>query len=272
LIEVLVVVAIIALLVAVLMPSLKRARDMARMVQCQSNLHQLTSAFVQYTVETKGRLPGSPYDPGADWLGWGNTFGGKTGRQPDDGTVWKYMGKARMAYHCPQYGQDENDVAPQFTFNYCMHLLLSGALPENLTISHHPLDHFKNKNHRASAGRRMAPFQGTPMLIEEDTICNLTRVGSREGGWCYSDSITDRHLRRSGRGYGNLGFTDGHVGKIDLPPGEVALSMDDATFNSYDMCFRTKGGKWVSGWSIGEFDGYGFLSRASDASQWGITH
>ena len=41
LIELLVVVSIIALLIAILLPSLKRARTQAKDVVCRSNMHQL---------------------------------------------------------------------------------------------------------------------------------------------------------------------------------------------------------------------------------------
>src|SRR5438552_9829272 len=50
LIEILVVVAIIALLVAILLPSLGRARAQARMIVCQSNIKQILYAFQMYTV------------------------------------------------------------------------------------------------------------------------------------------------------------------------------------------------------------------------------
>jgi len=54
LIELLVVIAIIALLMAVLMPSLQRAREQARAVGCQSNLRQWAYYFTMYTQDTDG--------------------------------------------------------------------------------------------------------------------------------------------------------------------------------------------------------------------------
>lgn len=58
LIEVLVVVAIIALLVAVLLPSLTRARESARSAQCTSNLKQLGTGTMMYVTDQKSYLPG----------------------------------------------------------------------------------------------------------------------------------------------------------------------------------------------------------------------
>src|SRR5690554_4373938 len=57
LIEVLVVVAIIALLVAILLPSLARAREQARGAACLSNLQQQGVGFSGYSVDNKSRLP-----------------------------------------------------------------------------------------------------------------------------------------------------------------------------------------------------------------------
>jgi len=58
LIEVLVVVAIIALLVAILLPSLKAARDNAKLVICQSHLKEIGGGITMYLVDHKDTLPG----------------------------------------------------------------------------------------------------------------------------------------------------------------------------------------------------------------------
>ncbi len=57
LLELLVVVAIIALLMAILLPSLSAAREQSRRVVCASNLHQITLAWHMYLDESKGRFP-----------------------------------------------------------------------------------------------------------------------------------------------------------------------------------------------------------------------
>lgn len=57
LIELLVVIAIISLLVSILLPSLNRAKELAKRVVCASNLHNVTLAYSFYAGEYNGCLP-----------------------------------------------------------------------------------------------------------------------------------------------------------------------------------------------------------------------
>jgi prepilin-type N-terminal cleavage/methylation domain-containing protein/prepilin-type processing-associated H-X9-DG protein len=64
LVELLVVIGIIAVLIAILMPSLARARMSANLVNCQSNFRQIHTAILFYVGENNGFLPRSSGD---DW-------------------------------------------------------------------------------------------------------------------------------------------------------------------------------------------------------------
>ena len=57
LIELLVVIAIIALLVSILLPSLNKAKDLARSAVCMGNLHHIGLAIPMYVNEFSGWLP-----------------------------------------------------------------------------------------------------------------------------------------------------------------------------------------------------------------------
>jgi prepilin-type N-terminal cleavage/methylation domain-containing protein/prepilin-type processing-associated H-X9-DG protein len=79
LIELLVVIAIIATLAAILFPVFGKAREKARQASCQSNLKQLTLAYLSYSQDYDGMCvscrvdvagTGSPVRPGAQWTEW----------------------------------------------------------------------------------------------------------------------------------------------------------------------------------------------------------
>jgi prepilin-type N-terminal cleavage/methylation domain-containing protein len=62
-IELLVVISIISVLIAVLLPSLTQARELARKIQCAAGEHGMFVAAAAYTNDARGRLPdaGGPY-------------------------------------------------------------------------------------------------------------------------------------------------------------------------------------------------------------------
>jgi prepilin-type N-terminal cleavage/methylation domain-containing protein len=68
LIEVLVVVAIIALLISILLPSLARAKEQARQAVCSANLSHMAKAASEYSAEQKDWIPGSPLTTGYWWV------------------------------------------------------------------------------------------------------------------------------------------------------------------------------------------------------------
>jgi len=114
LIEVLVVVAIIALLVSILIPSLKEARDQAKKSVCATNQHQIGLALVAYSMDHEDRLPyrGSfPYTVSEDMhdaLGVGprdekvlTNLGLLHGGTRDGGRYRSWVGKEWDVLYCP---------------------------------------------------------------------------------------------------------------------------------------------------------------------------
>lgn len=57
LIELLVVIGIISILMSLLLPALKGARDVAKQLVCSSNLRQLSTAMNAYSSNSEGCLP-----------------------------------------------------------------------------------------------------------------------------------------------------------------------------------------------------------------------
>jgi prepilin-type N-terminal cleavage/methylation domain-containing protein len=68
LVELLVVISIIALLLAILMPSLQKAREQGRKVVCMSNLKQLSLGLLTYASDYKSKWPSKFSVPATDPL------------------------------------------------------------------------------------------------------------------------------------------------------------------------------------------------------------
>ena len=99
LIELLVVIAIIALLVSILVPSLTRAKELARRVICQCNLHHLTLGWRTYSEDNDGRLP-KPHTATGHWVGWGNSI-----EAIREGVLFPFV-EAPGIYQCPSDTSD----------------------------------------------------------------------------------------------------------------------------------------------------------------------
>src|SRR6478736_6293628 len=64
LVELLVVIAIIGILVALLLPAIQAAREAARRAQCQSNIHNIALAVLNYESTNKIMPNGMSFDTG----------------------------------------------------------------------------------------------------------------------------------------------------------------------------------------------------------------
>jgi prepilin-type processing-associated H-X9-DG protein len=95
LVELLVVIGIIALLVAILMPSLSRAREMAKATVCLSNLRNMGNALQMYLNENHNFYPGHAHQDAA-----GHTY-----------AIWPirlrhYMNGNQAIFYCPSQRED----------------------------------------------------------------------------------------------------------------------------------------------------------------------
>ena len=100
LVELLVVIGIIAVLIAVLLPALTKAREQSMKVKCASNLKNLGTACINYAANNKGRLPRDNAGLGGGWM-WDMS-------QNMRDQLVKY-GASRATLYCPVYADQDKD-------------------------------------------------------------------------------------------------------------------------------------------------------------------
>lgn len=133
LVELLVVVVITALLVAMFVTTLARAKEKSRTTQCISNLRQWGVAFWLYTDENEDRLPRRgqgvqvlfQIDRPDDWFNALPPFLGLASFQQLVATVNRPVAKARSVFICPT----AHDPGGRYFLSYAMNMNLC---PRNL--------------------------------------------------------------------------------------------------------------------------------------------
>ena len=116
LIELLVVVAIIALLISILLPSLSRARAVARMVKCQAILKQMGAAHHMYANEADDWfVPQRIGTDGVRFL-WFQSIRWRSmmGMRPGSGPFISYAYPDGLV--CPDVPPDSRRLDPQFNY------------------------------------------------------------------------------------------------------------------------------------------------------------
>ncbi len=143
LVELLVVIGIIAVLMAILLPVLGRARESAHRAVCLSNIHQVATAFIGYTSDNRGSFPfcalagGSPLD--ADWVWW-QRANNRIDAIADHG-IGPYLNLSSnpKVLYCPSddrsYRPRQNAGDP-FPFSYVLNNLMTSAYNNSIPYPH----------------------------------------------------------------------------------------------------------------------------------------
>lgn len=231
LVELLVVIGIIAVLMGILLPSLTAARQQAMSVQCLSNLRQLATAAIQYTVENGGSFPPG-YWGGRDW------DLDVVGDEVVPGLLWSGQSDPKVQ-QCPSFdgkGWGPGAAGDPYTgYNYNTSYIGRGEWeaikqPAKITrvrkASETALFGDAAGSSPMVANKLMrAPIRESPR-VQGDDVGNATRVA---GAQAY------RH-----RGRTNVAFVDGHAASIDarfahptepMPSGMGFISPDNGLYD-----------------------------------------
>lgn len=214
LLELLVCIAIIAVLAALLLPALTRSRMSASRIRCVSNLHQLGLAGQMYWEDNGGSCfrYGGAYTNGGQlyWFGWiGSGAEGKRVFEPEQGVLYPYL-RSKGTEVCPSL----NRCVAQFkakadnpTYSYGYNLYLSAAKsdpPVNVRRSQRPAERVFLAD-AAQVNTWQPPASASNPMLEE---------------WYYVDNSTQQpngHFRHSQKA--NAVFLDGHVAGEAAVPG-----------------------------------------------------
>jgi len=257
----LVVIGIIALLISILLPSLSKAREQAKDIQCRSNMTQIYKACLMFTNDNKGRLPRGPLvgdtaasDPQIEYTtAWcmDQAFTSQGGVADfTRGAILQYLGNkndglvaesVKSIFFCPSDnpGQDRpryGGVAqPMFNrnFSYSFNAHINGVDLNNPNVD--PDADYKDKSGKIiRRGVHLSRIKDSArkIMIWEELAPN--------DGWCLNpyggsdDYPSGRHGNRKTKslangtketsGRGNYCFFDGHV--EPLAPNDI--------FNNHD--------------------------------------
>lgn len=235
LIELLVSIGIIAILTAILLPTLTEVRATARNTRCQSNLRQLIAAFNAYAADNDGSmlLDGmavtTPQAGKRWWFGF-ETSGvlGQAGATLDvaHGFIAPYLGGAiQTGLQCPDFPYDDSHFRSAFSTyaaDYGLNGFISpfpGTIP---TLPYPPANSgYKISRIMNAAGTvvfadgiTVSGVYSDPLAFQEPFWLDIELRGTAPGP--YGGFVQWRHKQNA-----NVAYLDGHVDQVRQSDGYI---------------------------------------------------
>ncbi len=217
LIELLVVIAIIALLMAIIMPALRKVKDQAKITVCLSNTKQLTTAWLLYIDDNDGKM--------VDAHNWtpsiyeiGSYVMKPESVQLDEiqtGPLFRYLGDSTKIFRCPT---QRKEVKRSYNITHAMN---GGPFGDTAAPRFTKLAQIKNTN-------------GRFVFVDE---YNVTW-----GPWTqwYSEAVWwNQPLVQHNNG-GTYSFADGHSEYLKMRE-ERTLELGKMSFEDYTNAYGFRG-------------------------------
>lgn len=230
-------IAIVALLVGLLLPSLGTAREAGRAAVCLSNVRQIGIAVVLYAQEHKDvTWPPSAWARRPNWEG------------TEPGILYDYVQNADTVGECPsnrRRGVNASEEGNMFgglgslDFDYTMVAAMHGAKLALPTLMRHQSMGARLGVPRVSASQA-ASFTALPspmLFVEESTYWYNDRI--TDGLWGNLDQIAQRH----GKG-GHVWSMDGSTRNFKAPTGPVESLEEPGDFVANDLYVQKPGDRF----------------------------
>lgn len=214
LVELLIVIGIIAVLIAILLPALNRARESVKSTLCLNNLRQLSVALLSYTADNENYFPEAAPTTNRpeDWIYW------EPGRNPNPGTfagsIAKYLSTSVVSSSVAICPSDDLLGHPNYPYSYTVNWHMCWPYPPPPPPNGKQLE----PPHRLQTIRD--PIRKIMILDESsqtiDDGCWAPEHYKLDG----QNLLSNRHDRRKetstdpSAGRGNVAFADGHAAFI----------------------------------------------------------